>query len=161
MINIGKYKIHTHISLHPHSLGALFCTGKKPCAPMTRHWTSNLHHRYTPRYLHSIIHLLVHFFLRCNIQRCTEIEERETGEGREISVSRTMLHNFHSFLSFDACFTSNFTWSSIANTTDRVENENKKTFEKRIWNFHGKVGAFHTYAKCAQKGFTSIKKRAR
>lgn len=52
--------------------------------------------------------------------------EKERELERGISVSTTKLYNFHSFLSVDACFTSNFTWSSIANTTDIVENEKRK-----------------------------------
>lgn len=95
-----KYKIHTRTSIRTHStLLSAFCTtpwvsgrrGKKPepCAPMTRHCTSNSHHSHTQSeeifaFDHTSFHTV--FFVCCTISggRCL----KRTSE----SISRDWSH---------------------------------------------------------------------
>lgn len=113
MINIGKYKIHTHTPLVP-----LFCTGmakkrQNSCAPMTRHWTSNSHHRYTQIErdicIRSYIFSYTFFFSIAIFGK----------RGRRSNARRWRLYKFHTFLSLDACFTRPFLpWMSITTAWD-------------------------------------------
>lgn len=148
MINIGKYKIHTHIATDAtHTPQApLFCTVWEE-KKLVHLWLDTGHLIYiTDIHRDICIRSYIFSYIFCQVAIFRDGERWR--HHRELSSSP----------SFDECFTNNFTWSSMAYKYKRWE-RNKSLSKKEFQIFIAKVGAsfIYTYAKCAQKGLTSIK----
>lgn len=125
-----KYKIHTRTSIRTHStLLSAFCTtpwvsgrrGKKPepCAPMTRHCTSNSHHSHTQSeeifaFDHTSFHTV--FFLCVAPFREGDAWRGRVNLYREIEAIQLSCFS----IVLDACFTSS------------VDSNYKRCFEIKI-----------------------------